>query len=135
MTEMLYLSPLPEDSPLVADPTVDFTSAKLNEDGTHVAVGDHPPRNVHPYPCKNIMNVSKGAYETIVIMCADDNGLAEKLAAEIKDRPVLAYYRYAFHLSQMLRLPNYPGTNWQIVLSQPSQARPKVRYDTPYNPD
>ena len=143
--QTLYLATLPRNSPLITDPAVNFASARLNEqDSTAPAVeiDGHPHEVlVTGYPCKSVMSVSKGAYETIVAMCADESGLAQRLVTATKDEPVLAYFRYdempsvahtycgGFHLSSLLRLAEYPGANWQIVLSQRSQARPKARYD------
>lgn len=145
MTQTLYLATLPQSSPLVTDPAVNFASARLNEMDSAaptVILDEHPHKVlVTGYACESVMSVSKGAYETIVVMCADENGLAQRLVTATKDEPVLAYFRYdempniahtycgGFHLTSLLRLAEYPGANWQIVLSQRSQARPKARYD------
>lgn len=145
MTQTLYLATLPRSSPLVTDPAVNFASARLNEqDSVAPAVQiDGYPHDVlvTDYACKSVMSVSKGAYETIVVMCADESGLAQHLVTATKDEPVLAYFKYdempsarhtycgGFHLYSLLRLAEYPGANWQIVLSQRSQARPKAHYD------
>lgn len=143
--DTLYIATLPRNSPLITDPAVNFASARLNgqdSSAPYVSIGDHHAGVlVTGYACKHVMGVSKGEYETIVVFCADENGLAERLVSEIKDEPVLAYFRDdelasaahtycgGFHLSNLLRLAQYPGANWQIVLSQRSAARPTARYD------
>lgn len=143
MPDTLYLGILPENDPMLIDPSIDFGSARLTDDKQRVVIANQKPHQVAAYPCKNVMDVNKGEYDTIVIMCADDNRLADRLVRTLKDRPLIAYFSYhersgfahdycgVFHLFQMLRLRGYPGANWQIILSQCSVARLKARYDNP----
>ena len=68
MTETLYPGILPDNDPMLTDPSVDFASARLTDDNQHVVIANQKPHHIAAYPCKNVMSVGKGAYDTIVIM-------------------------------------------------------------------
>ena len=129
MTDTLYLAPIPDDSPLDHDPAFKLSQAQLIQNGGAMQVSHHPPIEVTCYPAEDVMDVSHGDLDSLV-MCADDNGLAQRLVSEIKSRRVLLYFKtgtqtdYAhtysgiFRFSQMHRLHWYPTSDWQIVFYQ-----------------
>lgn len=131
MPDILYLAPIPDDHPLADDPESKFRQAALIQDGAAVKVSNHPPIPVVSYPADDIKVFERRDFESVWIMAADENGLAHRLASEIKSRRMLLYfcrtedqtdnpnnYCGIFHLSILNRLHSNPTSDWQIILYQ-----------------
>lgn len=140
MTDTLYLADISPDSPLITDPNAKFIDFELTQGGGAIQASGSPPLRTVAYDVQNLMGVNKGDYETVVFMCDDDSDLPRRLVCELKGDPILVYYRIddmpkyahsvcgAFRLFNILRLKAFPNSDWQIVLSQASEARPFMRY-------
>lgn len=131
MTNILYLAPIPDDHPLADDPESKFRQAALIHDGAAVKVSNHPPIPVVSYPTDDIKVFEHRDFESVWITVADENGLAHRLASEIKSRRMLLYffriedqtdsprnYCGIFRLSILQRLHSNPTSDWQIILYQ-----------------
>lgn len=140
MTDTLYLADINPDSPLITDPNAKCTGFELTQDGGAIQTGGSPPLRTVAYDVQHLQGVNKGDYETVVFMCDDDSDLPRRLVCELKGDPILVYYKSddmpkyahsvcgAFRLFSILRLKAFPNSNWQIILSQASKARPIRRY-------
>lgn len=130
MTDILYLAPIPDNHPLAEQPASKFSQAALIHDCAALKVSDHPSIPVISYRADDIKVVNHRDFDTVRIKCGDKNGLAQRLASEIKSRPVLLYftterqsdnphgYCGIFRLSILKYLYRHPTSDWQIILNE-----------------